>query len=197
MDLLRSFERYRAAQDDRPLGDLEFVAGRTLQPFSTAGWQGAENLVDKARRALRDGDQDRARTLVDRAARLPFDDHEQAAPGALAFHMELFTVVTDSLEDSEEDDPRWLDAALAVLATADEPTRYELRDVLADLNNDYRLPSGERSRLRAAIAAIPARAQLKDLELSPAELADHGLAILIACNAYEAALEDSGRGRTA
>ena len=58
------------------------------------------------------GDRDRARAFVDRAARLPYDEHEQAAPVAIAVHMELFCLVTDTLEQAEADDSRWLDAAV-------------------------------------------------------------------------------------
>jgi hypothetical protein len=69
-DVLRSLEEYFAGRADRPFGDVESVSGRALQPFSIAGQQAPENLLVKARRALDDGDRDRARSFVDRAARL-------------------------------------------------------------------------------------------------------------------------------
>jgi len=138
-DVLRSLDDYFAGRADRPFGDVESASGRVLQPFSIAGQQGAANLLGKARRALNDGDRDRARAFVDRAARLPYDEHEQAAPVAIAVHMELFCLVTDTLEQAEADESRWLDAAVDVLAIADEPARCDMRDVLAAIDQDYSL----------------------------------------------------------
>jgi hypothetical protein len=115
----RSLVDYLSGRANRPFGDVESVSGRTLQPFSFAGQRAAENLLAKARRALDDNDVDRASALVDRAIRLPFDEHEGAAPAALAVHMDLFCAVTDALERAEADDSRWLDAALDVLGGAD------------------------------------------------------------------------------
>jgi hypothetical protein len=99
---------YLSERPNGPFGDVESVSGRTLQPFSFAGQRAAENLLIKARRALDNNDVDRARAFVDRAVRLPFDEHEGAAPAALAVHMDLFCVVTDALEQAEADDSRWL-----------------------------------------------------------------------------------------
>ena len=82
-DLLQSFEDYLAQRADRPFGDVEAISGRTLQRFSVASQQAAENLLSKARRALDDADTNRANRLVDRAVQLPFDEHEGAAPAAL------------------------------------------------------------------------------------------------------------------
>jgi len=177
---------------DRPFGDVESVSGRVLQPFSIAGQQGAANPLGKARRALNDGDRDRARAFVDRAARLPYDEHEQAAPVAMAVHMELFCLVTDTLEQAEADDSRWLDAAVDVLAIADEPTRCDMRDVLAAIDQDYSLNTPERSRIHSAVPPIPDRAALRVLDLSPTELGDHVVSILAACRDYRAALNAAG-----
>jgi hypothetical protein len=169
---------------DRPFGALEAMSGRTMQALSLAGQQAAENLLAKARRALDNDDLDRARVFADRAARLAFDEHEGVAPAALAVHMELFCVVTDALEESEPDDSRWLDAALAVLSGADEPAACDLRDVLVAINDDYSLNPLEHARMRGAIAAVPDRAELCDLDLSAAQLCDHVLSILGALRAY-------------
>lgn len=188
-DVLRSLEDYLADRADRPFGDVESVSGRVMQPFSIAGQQGAANLLGKARRALNDGDPDRARAFVDRAVRLPYDEHEQAAPVAIAAHMELFCLVTDTLEQAEVDDARWLDAAVHVLAIADEPARYDMRDVLASIDQDYSLSSPERSRIHSAVAPIPDRAELRDLDLSPTELGDQVVSVLAACRDYRAALK--------
>jgi hypothetical protein len=194
MDLaaLRSIGEYLAGRADRPFGDVESVSGQTLQPFSIAGQQAAANLLGKARRALDEGDLDRARAFVDRAVRLPYDQHEQAAPAAIAAHMELFCLVTDTLEQPQIDDSRWLDAAVAVLASADEPARCDMRDVLAAIDQDYSLTSPERSRIHAAIALVPDRAELRDLALNPTELGEQVVSILAACGNYRAALKEAG-----
>jgi hypothetical protein len=178
---------YLGERANRPFGDVESLSGRTLQPFSFAGQRAAENLLIKARRALDDHEMDRARVLVDRAVRLPFDEHEGAAPAALAVHMDLFCAVTDALDEAEADDSRWLDAALTVLVAADEPTACDLRDVLVAIDHDYSLSPPEHRRIRAGIASVPARAELRDLELTTSELHDHVLSILHARRAYETA----------
>jgi hypothetical protein len=192
LDALRSVGEYLAERADRPFGDVESVSGRTLQRFSIAGQQAAANLLDKARRALNEGDLDRARTFVDRAVRLPYDEHEQAAPAAISAHMELFCLVTDTLEQSETDDSRWLDAAIAVLASSDDPARCDIRDVLAAIDQDYSLTSPERSQIHSAIASVPDRAELRDLVLNPTELGEHVVSILAACGSYREALKEAG-----
>ena len=39
---------------DQPFGDVELVSGQTLAPFSRAGLTAADNLLEKADRALAD-----------------------------------------------------------------------------------------------------------------------------------------------
>ncbi len=89
---------------DRGLGEVELVSSQTLSPFSRAGWQAADNLLTKAKRWFTSGDENRAMALVDRAAALPYDDHEDAAPAVLAAGMMLFSAITDELERSDEAD---------------------------------------------------------------------------------------------
>lgn len=186
-DTITTFRDYLAERADRPFGDVEWISGRVMQPFSIASQQAASNLLGKAFQALNDGNLDRARAMVGRAVRLPYDEHERAAPAAMAVHMELFSVVTDALESADHDDPRWLDAALEALATADERARFDLRDVLSAIDQDFSLTKGEHSRIRAALAPIPDRARLMDLELTPTELGDHVMSILTARRDYQAA----------
>ena len=90
-------------QADRPLGNVEVVSGRAGQEFSRPLHVAADNLLDKALRALDQGDRERAQRYVERAARIPFDDHEEVQPGLFSAHMTLFSSVTDALEDC---DPR-------------------------------------------------------------------------------------------
>ncbi len=189
MDLatVTTLEQHFAERAGPPFGNIESISGRTLQPFSIAGQRAAANLLAKARRALSEHDPDRARALVERAVRLPYDEHERAAPAAIAVHMELFCLVTDAAEQSAVGDSRWLDAAIAVLASADEPVQCDMRDVLTAIDQDYELPSPERSRIYSAIASVPARAELRDLRLTSTELSAHVLSILAACGRYRAA----------
>jgi hypothetical protein len=187
-DPLRELDRYFAARADAPFGDLELASGRTLQPFSIAGQRAASNLLIKASRALDSGEPERARAYVERAVRLPYDRHEQSHPAAMEAHMALFCLVTDAVEVADEDDDRWLDAALAVLAAADEAGRCTMRDVLVAIDHDYNLSRTERSALRSANAAIPDRPELRDLDLPPTELCDCVLSVLAVCMAYRDAL---------
>lgn len=179
---------------DRPLGDVQLGSNWELSQSSQAMWSGAENLLTKASRALRAGDGDRAAALVNRAVSLPFDDLEGAAPAAIAVHMLLFSSVSDALEETPRGDQRWLDAAIDVLDRVDaaDPARSEMRDVLADVDNDYVLPPDERRRLRRATQDVPKGPEPADmLDLTADELADRVLAILGAWNRFVDALRRS------
>jgi hypothetical protein len=187
MTMLSGVGRTSAA---RPLGDVTSVSGRTLRPFSQASHEAASNLLAKARRALARGDADRATRYVDRAVALPFDAHERALPAAWSAHLDLFCLVTDALDRSAPDDSAWLAAALDVLSTAEDEARFDLRDVLQVIDQDYLLNRDEHRRLRAATATVPPPTPLEDLvDLSADELRRNVLAVVAACNAYEAALE--------
>ena len=156
---------------------------------SAAYQEAAENLLLKAWRELID-DPGRAVSYVERALRLPFDPNEDSAPAAYAAHMLLFNLLVDELEDSEEEGDEWLTAAIQVLNSADPRARSELRDVLEVVAQDYHITSSERRKLAAAVKSAPPRQSLFDLQLPPAELRDHIIAILQACEAYESALDD-------
>lgn len=194
--VLGSLAHYFADQADQPFGDVELLSGRTLQPFSIAGQEAATNLLNKARRALNDGDLKRAREFVDRAVQLPYDKHEGAAPVSIAAHMDLFCLVTDTLESAETDDSRWLDCVLKVLATSDESARCVMREVLSAIDQDYPLNSREHTVLRTAVAAIPNRPELRDLHLNTTELGDQVMSILALCREYQAALATPGKTKS-
>lgn len=189
-DPLSTLNRYLAERSQSPFGELELASGHTAQRFSVAGQQAASNLLVKASRAL-DGDEtERARAYVDRAVRLPYDEHEQSHPVAMEVHMMLFCLVTDVLENADEDDSRWLDAAIRAQTAADEAGRCTMRDVLVAIDNDYRLKGAERASLRSAIAAVPDRPELSDLDLGPGELGEHVMSVLAVCRDYRVALSD-------
>lgn len=188
VDWVQALGRVIAEQEGRPFGHAEFVSGRTLQRFSFAGQEAATNLLTKAIRALDSGEPEQARRYVDRAVRLPYDRHEETEPVAMAVHMMLFSEVTDAVEDSDEDDPAWLEAAIGVMSTADERGRCTMRDVLAAIDHDYELHRQESASLRTAIADVPARPELRDLRLDPQEMGDCVMSVLAVCRDYRVAL---------
>lgn len=167
-----------------PFGDTELKSGQVLQPFSRASHDIAANLLAKAVRAVQSNDRKRARRYVERAARLPFDRHEQEHPLAGEAHMLLYNAVVDELEVCDGDDSRWLDAALQVMAVADDAVRCELRDVLRVVDKEYDISKRERSHLRAEVAEVPARAELRDLAAEPDELVETAMSLVDGCVAY-------------
>ena len=174
---------------DRGLGAVELVSCHTLSPFSRAGWQAADNLLTKAKRWFTSGDENRAMALVDRAAALRYDDHEDAAPAVLAAEMMLFSAITDELERSDEADSRWLDAALYVLGSADEATRFEVRDALVPIRQGYHLSRREERMIDAVTEGIAPRTGLRDPGPLPAQHLHVPLVATIrATIAYEAAI---------
>ncbi len=183
-DPLEELDRSFAKRADGPFGDLELASGRTLQPFSIAGQRAAANLLTKAIRALDNDEPERARAYVDRAVRLPYDRHEDSHPAAMEVQVMLFCLVTDELEAADEDDSRWLDAAIAAQASATETARCTMRDVLAAIDHDYNISRAERAALRSATSAIPDRLGLRDLALSPGELGECLMETLAVCRDY-------------
>lgn len=182
-------EDWYEAEMNRPLGPAEMATNAALSPFSRALWVCADNLLDKAVRALRAGDADRAVALVHRAASLPFDDHEGSAPAALAAHMQLFSRVIHVLEECEEGDERWLDPAVDLLRSASLAARQDVRDVLAAIDHDYDLTPTEHRRIRTDVHEVPPAPELRDqVELTEPELAERVMAVLSACVDYEDAL---------
>ena len=72
-------DAYFAERANQPFGDTELVSGQTRSRFSKGKQAAADNLLAKADRALAAGDQERVRLLVDRAAALAYDEHEETA----------------------------------------------------------------------------------------------------------------------
>ena len=148
---------------------------RYLAPFGRAQMDAATNLLDKAVRALDDGDDARARRFVDRAVALPWDEHEKVHPAAMMAHQQLFDAVTDALEAGGDE---WLDAVTDTLASAPEEARYSLRDALTAMLHAYELTGADQRRLRRLIRDVPERAELPDLDLPSDQLATAVLEVL-------------------
>ncbi len=194
-DIYERFHQYLAQAANRGLGDIPLRSTAALSPFSRAQMDAATNLLNKALRALDDGDEARARRFVERAVALPYDEHEQMQPAARMAMQQLFVAVTDALEDGDDE---WLDAATDTFASAPEQARYSLRDVLRDVLQDFGLSDNEQRRLRRLIRDIPERAELHDLDLPPEQLAAAVLEVLEGViqfvDAYEESIELTYRG---
>lgn len=163
---------------ERPLGALHTSSDRVLGPVSHGLSAGAENLLSKAIRALDAGDDVRARGLVERAMRLPFDEHEQVLPGWWEASMLLFSAVDDRLQSCDEHDTTWLDAAEDVLSRADPRAAVSLRQSLIAIANDYALPASQARRCRRAAGTLSPDARLTHMPDDHAERVEVVMALL-------------------
>ncbi len=111
-----------AAPTAARLEALRRESNLVLAEASQAQQLAAENLLEKAAVALHQGDRDKARAMVRRTQALGHDDHEDVDVCSWSVHMTLFTLVTDVLDDSD-DEWAWLDAATTVLPTVPETGR--------------------------------------------------------------------------
>ena len=109
-----------------------------LAEVSQGQQMAATNLLEKAAVALHQGDRDKARAMVLRAQALGHDEHEDVDVCSWSAHMTMFNLVTDVLDESD-DEWAWLDAAATVLPTVPEAGRQELVDVLVTISKDYDL----------------------------------------------------------
>ena len=191
-DLRDAFESLVREGANRPLGDTDRVSGLTMQRFSQGGQRAAKNLLTKALRALDGGDETRARTFVERAARLPFDRHEEAVPAAVEAHMMLYMLVCDAMEASAEDDHRWLDAALHVLDEADADSRSQMADPLLTVAKEGQCTPEEQRRIRRATDGVAPAPDAWDLRLEEPELVAWLLVVLETCRRYRDALAALG-----
>ena len=180
-DIYESFQRFLKLEANRGLGDIPLRATAALSPFSQAQMDAATNLLNKALRALNDGDEAKARRLVERAVALPYDEHEDTHPAAMMAHQQLFGAVVDALEGGNDE---WIDAAAATMASAPEQARCCLRDVLRDVRQDYEVSDAEQKRLRGLVRDVPERADLRDLELEGGQLAKAVREVLEGVNQY-------------
>lgn len=149
------------ADHPSPLSTARFVSNRTLEPVSDALLDGARNLLEKAYRDLERGDLERAAALVDRAVALPFDDHEQAYPALLAGFGLLFGAVVEALEDCDDDDHTWLDAATAVIDGLG-PDAVVLGAVLLTVLHDFDVTPAESRRIVRAVSGTTAADEFRE-----------------------------------
>ncbi len=168
-----------------PLGNVRDASNHLLSPVSRGMAQAAANLLVKARRALDEGDDVRARRFVERALALPFDEHEEQLPGWWEAQMMMYTAVAERLETCADGDTSWLDAAEAVLAVADPRAAPALRESLPSLADDHDLSARELRRCRRAAGGILPDDWIENVPDDPTERADIVLAVLQLVRAYD------------
>jgi hypothetical protein len=162
-----------------------------LAEVSQGQQMAATNLLEKAAVALHRGDRDTARAMVRRAQALGHDEHEDVDVCSWSAHMTLFTLVTDVLDDSDEE-WAWLDAAARVLPAVPEAGRQELIDVLVTISKDYELEQIEPARLRPLIRDPLRRPSISDGRVLDVE---EVLGVLATIAAFEDAV-DALEGQT-
>jgi hypothetical protein len=169
---------------------LRHESNLVLAEVSQGQQRAATNLLEKAAVALHRGDRDTARTLVLRTQALGHDEHEDVDVCSWGAHMTLFNLVTDVLDDSD-DEWAWLDAAATVLQAAPESAvpeagRQELIDVLVTISKEY-LEHTESARLRPLIRDPLRRPSISDGRVLEV---DEVLGVLAAIAAYEDAVDE-------
>lgn len=181
---------HRLDDVDRPLDDVALASRHTRLAQSSALHEGAENLLVKALDALDSGDRATAEARVRRVLRLPFDDYEGVTPGWWRAYMLLFTAIVDELEDAEDADQTWLDAALTAEGQVDEFGRHALRSALNVIDHDYTLDPGESRRIRALLGGAQPLVDWQGLLPECEQAATSAiLQVLAAYNAYDDALD--------
>jgi hypothetical protein len=154
------------AHGRRPeFGELARRSGRMLNELGLAQITGAENLLAKATASAASGNVERAEQLIQRAAAMPYDQREEGSPGIRGAEMLVFSLVTDQLEASDEEDPGWLDVAVEVYAHLDGPGKAELASVMHGfvLQGDiYNVTTAEGRRIRQVFGHAPLEADLGD-----------------------------------
>ncbi|MGB9373786.1 MAG: hypothetical protein WCA82_06470 [Jiangellales bacterium] len=148
----------------REFGAMALQSGRMLNARFEAQLTGAQNLLTKAIRALASGDADRAEALMQRAARMPYDEREQDAPGVRAASVLVHSVIVDHFEHSE-DDTGWLDVVLDVHPGLDPLGQAEVASLVHGFvlqGAVFALTATERRRIQHAFGGAPLEAELGD-----------------------------------
>jgi hypothetical protein len=139
---------------DRGLGWAAVASGRLLNDLGNAQMEAADNLVEKAARAIEAGDEEKADRFIQRACAFPYDERELLHPGPWAAHMLLHGEVTDAFFHSHADDEGWLDAAFELAGTTIGLGREDLADILYSLSVQaefYELTPRESRRIRKTL----------------------------------------------
>ena len=182
--LLDELERASAAN---PFAGVRRQSNLLGQQTSDALVDGAQNLLFKALDAA--PDPQRTRRYVDAALRLPFDEHEEAVPAALAAGVMLYRLVTDTFEDG--DDSLWLDAALIALDRLGGALGAgDLVRVITEVRDAYQVTAEESRRIRGALAYRTVLPDGWSIERDDPALRERVVGMLEAYMAYSDALDD-------
>jgi hypothetical protein len=181
--------------------EIDRRSGRLLNGISRAQIAGAENLLTKAIRARASGDAQRAEQLIERAARMPYDEREEGFPGVLAASMLVYVAISDQFEGSEQDDPTWLDVVLTVHPGLDPTGQAKVASVVHGFVLQkalFAVTRAEKRRIQQAFGDAPLEAELGDLPDSPVEQRQDIIRSLTAAaaslgDAYAADAERRGR----
>lgn len=129
------------------LGDVQRASAVLQEEQSLTLQEAAGNLLEKAYRAQRTGDTDRAHTYVHKAAALPWDQHKDTCPAAWEVHQILFDLVVAEMQDVEVGDASWLDPVGEVIDALDDQAAQELRQILGVIGHDYQAARQEREAI--------------------------------------------------
>jgi hypothetical protein len=174
---------------DRPLAEVIRPSNRIGATVSEGLQAAGTNLLDKALAAVVAGDQDRARRYVERAVRLPFDEHEQVGTAWWAASMLMYTVVDEELEACDPGDDSWLTAAESVLVDTEQLVAQALQGTLVSVTESYQLSRRERERCRVATRGCDANSWAVQEPAGEAERVAAVLGVVELAAAYIAALE--------
>ncbi|TWP34967.1 hypothetical protein [Leekyejoonella antrihumi] len=136
-----------------PLGDVQRASSRVRRGHSLALQEAAGNLLEKAYQRLQDHDDERAEEYVRRAAAIPWDEQEGSHPAVMDVHLVLFDEVAEAMQDSTQQDLRWLLAAREAIDHLDERPALELARALASLDQDYPVSRLEHRVLREIVGS--------------------------------------------
>ena len=140
-------------------------SGRMLNARFSAQIAGAENLLTRAISALGARDADRAEALIQRAARMPYDESEQDSPGVRAASVLVYSLISDRFEASEADDLAWLDVVLQVHPALDPLGQAEVASLVHGFvlqGAIFTVTATEKRRIRQAFGDAPLEADLGD-----------------------------------
>lgn len=140
-------------------------SGRLLNSVGQAQLLAAQTLLSKAARSVSAGDAARAERLIERAARIPYEDRERHSPGLAASVSLVHDLITDEFEASDTDDLAWLDPVLSVHPHLDATGQA----VVASVVHGFVLQSGyytvgprESRRIRQLFGYAPLNVELGD-----------------------------------
>ncbi len=165
---------------------------------SNAYRDAARNLLNKALRALVAGEMERSESLLDKALALPFDEHEEALPAALAASSLLYEELTDRLEETPKGDLRWINAVVSAFAELPPAPAGQLAHFLSTILREYQLVPREAGLLGRLVEMHGPGHDLWDAHrLPPAETREAIWGTLGAYQAFVDSWETSGEGRDA